>query len=289
MSQPPAWTPPRPHIACGCGALLEGRRWDTLPQEAKQAGWRHEFPARCPACLAERGKIIGPIICPSTGEACVDSAERGPCDRRFCRLEFQESYRPKRAEHRKPPMPPGFGAKNEPGWCRWCGREIWKNYATRKLSRRRWHPACLDQFFILTRPEATRRAVWDRDEGRCYICGKQHQATPRLIWTDEYGDIGKGTLPQSHIGWTLPSGWQAEHKVPLWKVAHLPDAERLKYFLLDNIGIACDRPCHENKTRAEATERAKLERIGEREGMRQRRLNKAERRAKARKQWEEMP
>lgn len=197
---------------------------------------------------------------------------------------------------RKPPLPAIFLRFHPLGECRWCGCAIYKNGNPCEFApRRNWHdgrlgePDCLYAFKLLTDPATQRAAVWKRDRGLCYICGR----APRT-GTDYYLPYGEslsigvddfGRFEFVAIEWR--SGWQLEHKVPLWKVAHLPDAQRLKYFQLGNLGIACTKPCAERKTAREAAERAKLYRLAERQSGK--RISKAEKRARARADWERMP
>jgi len=187
-------------------------------------------------------------------------------------------------------MPPLFDSVKQPGYCRWCARPIWLDGHRRQVNRRRsWHPRCLGEYFLLTRPDVQREAVLERDQGRCYICGN----VAPTIYRCPYGKNpvlaidGDERREYVEIVWTLD--WQVEHKVPLWKVAHLPDAERIKYFLLDNLGTACTRPCHERKTAEENAERAKLERVRISGGLMKPKLSKAAKRAAALERWRNMP
>lgn len=57
-----------------------------------------------------------------------------------------------------------------------------------------------------------------------------------------------------------PNNCEIEHRIPLWKVSHLPDAERAIYFSLDNERLFRPR-CQARKTAEEAAERAHYERM----------------------------
>lgn len=195
---------------------------------------------------------------------------------------------------RKPPLPEIVRRYHPLGECRWCGGMIFKNGNPCELNpRRNWHdgrlgePDCFHAYRLLTDPATQRHAVYWRDKGRCYICGVVHQARAYQIWIDSYGDRSPSGYPQSHVGWLAPSGWELEHKIPLWKVEHLPDDERRWYFGLDNLAVACRAPCHQRKSAEEAAERAKTERLGQRRVGRPK--TKTDKRAAARARWESMP
>jgi 5-methylcytosine-specific restriction endonuclease McrA len=53
-----------------------------------------------------------------------------------------------------------------------------------------------------------------------------------------------------------------DHKVPLWKVTHVEERERIKYFGPGNLQILCEK-CHAIKTAREATERAHYARLAQ--------------------------
>lgn len=61
-----------------------------------------------------------------------------------------------------------------------------------------------------------------------------------------------------------PNAMQIDHKIPLHRVAHLPDAERAWYHTIDNMGMYRTRPCHQKKSAREMKEKAHLERAAER-------------------------
>lgn len=56
-----------------------------------------------------------------------------------------------------------------PGWCGWCDKAI--ESTNGKPTRRSWHPECVLEFKKIHHPEATRAAVFDRDNGICARCG----------------------------------------------------------------------------------------------------------------------
>lgn len=109
--------------------------------------------------------------------------------------------------------------KAEPGHCVWCGEGIFREDGLRLNLRRKWHEPCLEQFLIRTRPDAMRRFVWRRDEGRCARpgCGRVHGL---------YGH------------------WDADHVEPLYFAEG-----RLEYWAPENVVILCREPCHKLKSR----------------------------------------
>ena len=130
--------------------------------------------------------------------------------------------------HRRCPIP--FTAAPR-GTCRWCGFEI---ICGGKPNRRaRWHGPCLVDYEEHSRPRVQFRALVARD-GR--ECGECHGARDRL------------------------TPLEVEHRIPLWKVRHLPDDQRRWYYGLGNLWLLC-RTCHKPKTRHEAAERAHLDRM----------------------------
>lgn len=205
--------------------------------------------------------------------------------------------------HRKPPLPASFMKNLTPwGTCRWCEQPILSETGE-ILKRRRWHEGCLGDYHLLTRPAIQRDHVRARDNGVCVDCGEvrvkiadwcQHDYRWRRF-------VRRGDLPVQVIvipfdemrkDWLLglarppffddddpqetgpacpvvyAEDWQVDHEIPLWKVAHLPDRERLWYHTLANLRTRCT-PDHKRKTRAEAAERAKFKRIKARGGMRE--------------------
>lgn len=92
--------------------------------------------------------------------------------------------------------------------------------------RASWHPKCVEQYRLIHFPRDTRRAVWKRDKGQCYICGET---------------VGK-------------KEWELEHKKPLFEAKG-----RISYWKMPNLGTAC-KPCHKKKTAEEAARRAEARR-----------------------------
>lgn len=191
---------------------------------------------------------------------------------------------------RKPPMPESYKAQPERGSCRWCGQPIVRADDRSRLDRRRlWHDGCADQAALLSRPDVQRAAVFARDNGRCAACGAP--AKPVVVRRNR----GEVITLVDRDGWRadyveidIVGEWFMDHRVPLWRVEHLPDRERAKYFQLGNLQTLC-RACHADKTRREAAERAKLKRIAARDGMRMRKKSRRQRREECHKNWQRMP
>lgn len=134
--------------------------------------------------------------------------------------------------HRRVPMLHGRVPR---GWCRWCGAAILHPRtharAGQQNARANWHRDCVETYKLHAFPDAQHRFLLERDGRRCGKCGLE----------------GCGAL-------------QVEHRTPLWKVRHIPDGQRVKYFGPENLWLNCD-PCHKAKSRAEAAERAHLKRV----------------------------
>lgn len=151
---------------------------------------------------------------------------------------------------RTPPTAAIFAqhADRPKGHCRWCGLAIIGGGG--QLAKRcKWHDHCLTEYKLLAWPAETRKAVWKRDAGVCLDCG----AAPS--YRDQAHDYGSGAPTIVTI-----TCWHVDHKVPLWKVAHLPDRDRIRYFQLDNLCTRCEE-CHKRKTSEEAAERAHIKRL----------------------------
>lgn len=137
------------------------------------------------------------------------------------------------AEHREIALP---YEKAPRGWCKLCGEQVlvdddliahlkpWQvdYYAGRfgQPTKRSWHEKCA-QLKRLSWPGELRRKTWERDHGKCAKCGTK--------WP------------------TKRSAWDADHIVPL------KDGGT---FDLGNVQTLCRKPCHRDKTAAEATLRA---------------------------------
>lgn len=174
------------------------------------------------------------------------------------------------------------------GWCGWCGK-VCKDKTPGKGLLKWYHDKCSWEMDIISRPDSARRAVLERDKGRCIDCGEDWSLmsifrpefpVPAEWATGERVSPGPkpGTFCQvsqqcydwharerdrefyPYVSLTVISLWHVDHKTPLWKVAHMPDLERLQYFMLDNLITRCHR-CHQRKTTEEAAERAKFNRL----------------------------
>lgn len=127
------------------------------------------------------------------------------------------------ARGRRPPL-----YRRGPGVCSWCGNEI-VDAQGKKNKRRRWHRACLYEYRGMAWSGYIRKKVFARDHGICAKCGT------------------KGP-------------WQADHTIPLWSVPRpIRVEDRERWFGLSNLATLC-LPCHKEKTRAEAKERARIKR-----------------------------
>jgi hypothetical protein len=125
-------------------------------------------------------------------------------------------------DHRTPPKPPYFDTVPE-GTCRWCNQEVGLT-PKGKVSKSRWHKACLIQYKLIHWPSSTRRAVFKRDRGVCCQCNTK---------------CGKNTIP-----------WHMDHRLPL-----IESQGDINYWKLPNLQTLCS-PCHITKTSQEATARA---------------------------------
>lgn len=171
------------------------------------------------------------------------------------------------------------------GLCGWCGLAVEEKTAVRGWLKF-WHDACDWERSIIEQPALARVAVFKRDRGICFDCGEDWSemsvfrpaypvaarwvdfgASPDL---DRYSPGPKpGTWCQISQGHDAPhvtllviSLWHVDHKVPLWKVKHLPPLERLAFFKLANMVTRCHR-CHAFKTGEEAAEKAHLDRLAD--------------------------
>lgn len=126
---------------------------------------------------------------------------------------------------RKPPKPVHYHVCGN-GTCRYCGGII-LNRIGKINQRASWHQDCVRRYRLVHFPRDTRRAVWNRDEGVCYMCGIQ---------------LDK-------------KSWELEHIKPLYEAEG-----RIEYWELPNLGTSC-KPCHKEKTKREAKARAEKRRI----------------------------
>lgn len=125
---------------------------------------------------------------------------------------------------RRPPLPFYQAPK---GTCRWCGQTV-------MAPARNWHPECAAAYSLAINSGSQRATVWQRDKGVCKGCGGTHQQ------------------------------WQADHIVPLHSItpSQLEDYPNcLRFWSIENLQTLCTNPCHNAKSAAEATIRAKVKRI----------------------------
>ena len=132
--------------------------------------------------------------------------------------------------HRAAPLPKSFRAIPKQGHCRWCGGMI-KRLGDTNKKRRRWHTGCIREYLLITQPDFAKLRVFDFEKGVCQECSER------------------------------TFNWELDHITPLWKVAHLPDKERVKFFQIGNLQTLCV-PCHNMKSGKEAGERAAWKRRG---------------------------
>lgn len=175
-------------------------------------------------------------------------------------------------------MPATFN-KNAPlGTCVWCGKDLPRNKDGSPSKVRRWHPDCVAAYRELIDTAHQVKLVEKRDGRRCFDCGRTHYVVGVKTWEVGSGFCGLWFGDHSYIGqgvhiydWGDVDGpftpvrfreiaLELDHDVPLWRVAHLPDEERIKYFRIENLRLRC-RECHKAKTAREAAERAKLKRL----------------------------
>lgn len=136
------------------------------------------------------------------------------------------------------------------GWCTWCGEAV-------ERPRRTWHEDCLNRYKLHAYPDVQKAHVALRDGERCWDCG----CLP-THW--KKGANAIGCIRVGHPDYVGPYctlervyALELEHEVPLWRVAHLPDDERRRYFGPDNLRLRCP-DCHKAKSRREAAERAAM-------------------------------
>jgi hypothetical protein len=95
--------------------------------------------------------------------------------------------------------------------------------------RRHWHDDCLADYKIAAWPQAARKALSKRDKGRCCDCGDvakkwlTRNRRPRKL-------IGAIVGPYTQVKYVR--AFEVDHEVPLWSVAHLPDRDRVRYFII---------------------------------------------------------
>jgi hypothetical protein len=169
------------------------------------------------------------------------------------------------------------------GICGWCGLPVTETTSKRGWLKF-WHDACSAERTIIEQPAAAREALFKRDRGVCVDCGEDWSQKVRFV-PEFYAQAWQRDRAEEGEFWTLgPDGkrfvhlsrvhgapyvslitvslWHADHAVPLWEVAHLPDIKRLEYFMLANLLTRCER-CHIIKSREEAARRAKFDRMAQ--------------------------
>lgn len=200
-----------------------------------------------------------------------------------------------RAAREKRTVPLG---KVEPGHCRWCEEPILgtrgKHIGNPNPQRSWCRPTdpggrdCYQVYRLHADPQA--QFNW-LEINRGLVCAECGAETPQR-WRKVGDSVGWAQLPptpwegerkgQDYIDavlahrrrcfdefpmWghatlvTLASCLVVDHVVPIWKVLlTVPLELRRPYFGPDNLQLLCEVPCHKEKTRREATERAALRR-----------------------------
>jgi 5-methylcytosine-specific restriction endonuclease McrA len=142
------------------------------------------------------------------------------------------------------------------GLCGWCG---------------------LAEMAIIEQPSRARDAVFARDRGVCADCSedwalacryepesRNRDGSPHIasLWFQK-GSIHGSSFPfrrddegpYLYVALRAVSLWHVDHKVPLFRVRHMPPLQRIEYFKLANLITRC-APCHERKSAKESAERA---------------------------------
>lgn len=168
---------------------------------------------------------------------------------------------------RKPPLLP-----YQKGRCCWCGGDIpvrLKKDGTPHKVQATFHtgwpgtPDCGREYRDAMGPTAFYGRLAKRDGEQCAQCGPIAGE-----WVPEFGTKDRPHESRLYLEPDRPKFTpviyrvvlQVDHKVPLWKVAHLPQHERRTYFLLGNLWLLCVA-CHARKTTTEAAERAHQKRL----------------------------
>lgn len=194
------------------------------------------------------------------------------------RYERDLARREKRNAVRRPPV------VYKTTGCRWCGEEVQEADGT-PSRRRGWHDGrrderdCVAENFIAK--GALSRAMpllLDRDGPLCrcgcgalvfrFVAGHEwdqaglDEASYRRRWKSIHPHV-QAYFGAEHPFVEIAEEWDCEvdHTVALWKVTHLPDEERLAFYLLGNLQLLAV-PCHRAKTKREAAERAQARRAG---------------------------
>jgi hypothetical protein len=133
--------------------------------------------------------------------------------------------------HRKVPMVEWKGQ----GFCKWCNGKMTPADKPSTM----WHRGCAQQWKLHSLLDVQTKFCRERD--------------------------GRGCASEAHAEGCPGVGSELDHRVPLWKVRHLPLEERRPYYGPDNIWLL-SWVCHAAKTKREAAERAALKRAGPDEG-----------------------
>lgn len=130
------------------------------------------------------------------------------------------------------------------GQCTWCGGDL-------KNNRRKWHDACVGQFFERCQVSGSVQRVWKRDNGICQLCGRDVRKCER-VWKSfhpRYGDRDEYDLMVLALLGHARSGWaEVDHIVPVCEGGGLCRVENLR--------LVCG-VCHAVETRRLAARRAK--------------------------------
>jgi hypothetical protein len=134
------------------------------------------------------------------------------------------------------------------------------------------HQECNTEYWLAQNASKFRSLLIERDGEACVDCGEtphswQPQKPPCLAYSWDVFDQPAGKYCQ--IEWRLML--EVDHDIPLWKVAHLPDAQRRQYFKIGNLQLRCPA-CHKYKSAKEAAERAHHKRLIEPKKRRGRKL-----------------
>lgn len=148
------------------------------------------------------------------------------------------------AEHRRPTIQFSDAPR---GTCRWCGETILYGAGDKQGRvdlRRRWHPACVDEYNA-SDPRELRRLVRKRDRGVCAACGLDTHALRREV-------RGKGrTAKLRELGFKRRGSlWELDHIVPLIEGGGHELAN------LQTLCVPCHRAKSAQETRARACARA---------------------------------
>lgn len=170
------------------------------------------------------------------------------CEGRPCERKKYAQAQAKRAGAGYRKFPGAPFANNPGGECKWCDDCIEDPNKPGKISRRRgWHPECLEQFYLHTRPDSQHDFLVERDGRVCKECGAAPGKWVHDRWPTRVGgssDVYVGSFTAVRRAWAL----EVDHVVALGLVAHLPVDERRPWFGPPNLQLLCS-DCHRIKTR----------------------------------------